>query len=183
MRFATLAKQAWLSALVHNYRMESVAAQRLSVASSTDDAASCLRDRRPDGRRRRNRALAAQRRNTAIQMITQGHTYEHVANALGYANRGTVHHIVQGALSSHEAKSVEDMRAKQGARLDSLLAAVWERAMTGDVQAINAAAKLVHAQCQLLGLVDKKSTKSREKRAKTVVLSSEDLEEMGFALH
>src|SRR4051794_12159467 len=77
--------------------------------------------------RRRNRVAAAQKRDRAIQLIADGHTYEEVAKTLGYANRGTVHHIVHGALAKHEALSAEKMRARQGARLDVLLAAVWDR--------------------------------------------------------
>jgi len=50
--------------------------------------------------RHRNRALAAARRARAIQLRAQGWTYEQIANELGYANRGTVCHIVNDALAA-----------------------------------------------------------------------------------
>ena len=171
-------RQEGVAATYHDV-MESVAAQRLSVARDADVEGDHLVDGRGDGRRRRNRALAAQRRTTAIRLITQGQTYQQVADALGYQNRGTVHHIVRGALAKEEAASVQEMRARQGARLDALLSAVWEKAMAGDPQANNTARQIVLAQCRLLGLIDAKVAKKLDKQL-TVVLSDEDLKVMGF---
>ena len=54
----------------------------------------------------RDRALAAWRRSEAIRLKTTGCTYEQIAEALGYANRGTVHRIVQQALDVREVESV-----------------------------------------------------------------------------
>ena len=43
----------------------------------------------------RNRALAAARRARAVELATQGMTYQQIADELGYANRGTVYRLVQ----------------------------------------------------------------------------------------
>ncbi len=46
----------------------------------------------------------------AMQLLARGRTYQQVADELGYANRGTVHRIVQQALETHEADNVEFFR-------------------------------------------------------------------------
>lgn len=43
--------------------------------------------------RHRNRALAVARQARAVQLATEGRTYQEIVDELGYANRGTVHHI------------------------------------------------------------------------------------------
>src|SRR4051794_14053932 len=86
--------------------------------------------------RHRNHALAAARRTKAIQLRTQGWTYEAIAQQLGYANRGTAFAVVRKALDTHEAEEVERHRSLEAARLDRLQASLWGRAMTGDVAAI-----------------------------------------------
>lgn len=43
--------------------------------------------------RHRNRALASYRRSRAVEMAAGGSTYQQIADALGYANRGTVHRL------------------------------------------------------------------------------------------
>src|SRR4051794_4745386 len=106
-----------------------------------------------DKPRRRNRALATQRRTRAIEMASSGYTYEQIARALGYSNRGTVHHIVHRGLAKQEARAVDQMRQRQGDRLDGLLAGIWSRAMHGDVRAVNTAARLIMSQCKLYGLI------------------------------
>ncbi len=35
-----------------------------------------------------------------MELATQGHAYQQIADELGYANRGTVHRIVQQALQA-----------------------------------------------------------------------------------
>lgn len=57
--------------------------------------------------RHRNRALAAERRRHAVDLALIGHTYQAIADELGYANRGTVHRIVKTALTDHEMDSVD----------------------------------------------------------------------------
>ena len=57
--------------------------------------------------RHRNRTLATARQARAIQLATEGRTYQEIADELGYANRGTVHHIVHDALTRDRKDAVE----------------------------------------------------------------------------
>jgi hypothetical protein len=107
----------------------------------------------PVAGRHRNHALAAARRTKAIELRTEGWTYEAIAQQLGYANRGTAFAIVRKALDTHEAEEVERHRSLETARLDRLQATLWGRAMTGDVAAIAQARRIIETRIRLLGLL------------------------------
>ena len=55
----------------------------------------------------RNHALAAARRTKAVQLRTDGWTYEAIARELGYSGRGAVHNIVAVALKTCTTEAVE----------------------------------------------------------------------------
>ena len=120
----------------------------------------------------RNRALAVARRARAIELRTQGLTYKEIAAELGYANRGTVFHIVTEALDGRQVQAVDELRSLETARLDALQVAVWGRAMDGDVPAGQAAVRIIMARCKLLGL-EGLSTLTTD-RPRTVVVPIDD---------
>jgi hypothetical protein len=102
--------------------------------------------------RHRNRALAAARRARAIELRTQGCTYDQIAEELGYANRGTVYRIISDALAEREHQAVDSLRFLESARLDSLQSALWDKAMSGDVKAARSILGIIVARAHLLGL-------------------------------
>ena len=104
--------------------------------------------------RHNNRVLADRRRTRAVELITAGHSYQQVADRLGYANRGSVHHVVQKALSGAATHAVAEHRQLAYDRLERLLQAVWERSLGGDLNAIRTAINVVMAECKLLGLLN-----------------------------
>lgn len=104
-----------------------------------------------DGRHR-NKALASARRARAIELRTQGWTYEQIADELGYANRGTVYSIVTKALAAHEAEEVENLRVTEIERLNRLQKSLWPLAEAGDVSAISEIRRIIMARVRLLGL-------------------------------
>ncbi|WP_270886539.1 hypothetical protein [Pedococcus sp. 5OH_020] len=126
-----------------------------------------------DGRHR-NRALAAARRARAIELRTQGRTYESIATELGYANRGTVCHIVSDALATHETEAISQLRLQETRRLDAVQAALWENAMAGDVAAALAILRIVEARCRLLGLEGTHGVAQSEKPRTVVVPPTAD---------
>src|SRR5450631_3759825 len=100
----------------------------------------------------RNKALAAARRARAVELRTTGLTYDQIAMELGYANRGTVYHVVSEALKAQTAEAVGLLRSLEVERLDNLQLAVWQKAMDGDVPSANAAVRCIMSRCRLLGL-------------------------------
>ncbi|MGO4599482.1 hypothetical protein [Terrabacter sp. 2RAF25] len=129
--------------------------------------------------RHRNRALATARHARAIQLATEGHTYQKIADELGYANRGTVHHIVHQALARDRSAVVEKHQQLELARLDALQVALWDKAMAGDVEAAREVRVIIMARCRLLGL-DERSTRPAGWTPRTVVLSADDRETLGL---
>ena len=102
--------------------------------------------------RHRNRALASARRAHAIRLVTEGKTYQQVADQMGYSNRGTVHRLVRTALEAQTIDSVTELRQLESDRLDALLYSVWDRAMAGDLNAVRVATGVVMARVKLFRL-------------------------------
>ena len=100
----------------------------------------------------RDHALAVWRRTRSVELKIAGHSYQQIAEELGYANRGTVHKIIKEALAGREADAVDMLRQVEVDRLNALQAAVWPRAMQGHLPSIAAAQKLIEARCKVLGL-------------------------------
>lgn len=123
--------------------------------------------------RHRNQALAAARRARAIELRAQGWTYEDIARDLGYANRGTVCHIVSDALRARTDQAVDTLRSLEAQRLDALQVALWDKAMAGDVNAAQAAIRIIVSRCRLLGFYGEGLLDSPEARPRTVVVPPE----------
>ena len=88
----------------------------------------------------------------AVELKTAGYTYAQVADELGYFSRGTAYNIVAKALREQTAEAVADLRDLENARLDALQLALWDAAMTGDIEAAVVIVKIVKARVHLNGL-------------------------------
>ncbi|MEO3939283.1 helix-turn-helix domain-containing protein [Dermatophilaceae bacterium Soc4.6] len=128
--------------------------------------------------RHRNHALASARRARAIRLVTEGQTYQQVADHLGYSNRGTVHRLVRTALMNETVNAVSELRRLESDRLDALLHSVWDQAMAGDLNAVRVATAVVMARVKLLGLEGAGSPPTTAGR--TVVLLSEERAALGL---
>lgn len=134
--------------------------------------------------RHRNTALAAYRRTKAIELAAGGHTYQQIADELGYANRGTVHRIVHEALEAQQVQSVELLREVEVRRLDALQVGLWDAAMAGDVEAAHACLRIIQARIKVLGLAEPGlDTRSRCQQPQTVILQENDCREHGCPEH
>ncbi len=136
------------------------------------------------GGRRNNRPLAEWRKARAVELATQGHTYQQIADELGYANRGTVHRVVQQALQAVQTENVEVLRAVEVDRLDALQRGVWDAATAGHVPATQAAVRIIQARARVLGLLQSgKPKRTRCKQPQTVVLQDNDCRKRGCPDH
>jgi len=137
--------------------------------------------------RHRNRALAGRRRVRALQLVSEGLTYQQVADELGYANKGTVHHLVQQELGAQLVESVDELRQTEVARLNALQVVLWDRAMSGDLQAAKLVVGIIMARCRVSGLLS--TTSPQVKRAssncgpRTLVISPTDCRHTGCPTH
>jgi hypothetical protein len=104
---------------------------------------------------RAKRAQVAERRAKAIAMVLAGVDYETIADRLGYASRGAAHTDVDRALAAYltDLKTeAGQLRETQAMRYQRLLAAVWPKALKGDLKAAETAARLVDRIVKLWGL-------------------------------
>ena len=136
----------------------------------------------------RDRALATWRRTRSVELKIAGHSYQEIAEELGYANRGTVHKIIKEALAGREADAVDMLRQVEVDRLNALQAAVWSRAIQGHLPSIAAAQRLIEARCKVLGLdvavkKDPKASWVCCQGPQTVVIRTDDCRWMGCKRH
>ncbi|MCA9241981.1 MAG: hypothetical protein KDA37_17340 [Planctomycetales bacterium] len=99
-----------------------------------------------------SRAIAAIKRTKVVEAVAAGATYDEAAEQAGYASRSGAYKALWRALGDRAAEAVDEHRAIELARLDALQAALWERAMTGDVKAAGMVLRIIEQRTRLLGL-------------------------------
>jgi transposase-like protein len=119
--------------------------------------------------------LAAWRQARAVELATQGMSYDSIARQVGYANRGTAYRVVRAALDKQTTEAATALLQQELDKLDALQAAVWPRAMAGEISAVQAAHKIILARCRLLGLGAAEDDKPSKTFSGPVVMTPEEL--------
>lgn len=96
-------------------------------------------------------ALTEQRRALAVELAVQGWSYAAIGQQLG-CDGSTAWRAVNGALRENVAENVAELRRLEGARLDALQGAIWQRAMVGDPEAVRVAVRVMERRARLFGL-------------------------------
>ncbi len=98
--------------------------------------------------------LASQRdkEHQAVQRALAGDSYEQIAAAVGYTNRGTAYTAVRRVLERREVEDAAQLRTLEGARLDRLQAAHWDLALAGDPKAATVVLRIFERRAKLFGL-------------------------------
>lgn len=104
------------------------------------------------------RTLAAARlkRVRAVELLARGCNYEQIAREVGYANRGSAHRAVTEALAEREIVAVDELRARELARLDDLYSKFHKEAVSGDPAAAEVLLKITAARARLYGISELK---------------------------
>ena len=124
------------------------------------------------------------RRERAVRLALDGHSYDHIANELGYANRSGAWKAVNGALRARTSEAVDEYRELEIARLEALMASCFPKTVKGDLRAAEMCLKVIGAEVKLLGLdtLDASDTK-----VESIVISAEhpirDLKRLIVAEH
>lgn len=104
---------------------------------------------------RAQQAATAKRRAQAIALRLAGMDFDTIAERLRYANRGAASKDIHRALEANrieERQQVETLREVEGQRLDRLQAAVWAKAIKGDLKAVETVLKVIAHRTRLYGL-------------------------------
>lgn len=108
-----------------------------------------ITDETPASKKRRE--LHQARRTEALALILAGLSYEQVAERLDISMRG-VYDMVNRTLHNAENRVVEEMRNVENARLDRVQAAIWPKALKGDIKAVDAYLKISARRAKMNGL-------------------------------
>jgi hypothetical protein len=102
-------------------------------------------------------AVTAQRRKQLIALKLAGMDFEAIADRLDYADDGAARKDFWRAIQRNrleEKEAVENLREVEGARFERLLAAVWPKALKGDLKAVEAARRLIAERIRLYGVAE-----------------------------
>jgi len=87
----------------------------------------------------------------ALRLRSEGLSYREIAERLG-VDTSTAYRRVQRALSAVPAEDVETHRALELDRLDALQRAVWDKAIDGNLNALDRVLAIMSRRSKLLGL-------------------------------
>ncbi|WP_431928559.1 hypothetical protein [Nonomuraea jabiensis] len=96
-----------------------------------------------------------ERRYQALQMRIAGVSNAVIAQRLGYSSPQLVSKDVTNALkkaAKQESMAAEELLHLEINRLDRMMASVWPKVIKGEVNAVEAALKIVNKRASLLGL-------------------------------
>jgi hypothetical protein len=104
-------------------------------------------------RRATKQALAAlDREVAALELRRAGWTYDVIARRLGYSNRSGAWHAVRAGLTATLVEPADALRTLELERLDALHAAIWDKAIQGDLASTDRVLNIMKRRSALLGL-------------------------------
>lgn len=87
----------------------------------------------------------------ALRLRSQGLTYREIAARLN-VDHSTAYRRVQRALDAVPLEDVTSYRTLEAERLDALQVAIWDRAIEGDLKALDRVLAIISRRAKLLGL-------------------------------
>jgi len=117
--------------------------------------------RRPNGRKLSRgaasptsafRLAAFQKQKQALELRLAGASYLKIADTLGYANKGGAHKAVMAALEKTIREPADRVRKIELERLDRLWFSAYQRAISGDVKAIQLCLAIMERRAKFQGL-------------------------------
>ena len=87
-----------------------------------------------------------------LQMRVQGMTYRQIAIACGLRSEMQAFEVVIAEIQKMTAEAAAEARKLECDRLDSLLNAIWPKAMDGDTKAVTTVLGIMQRRAELLGL-------------------------------
>jgi DNA-binding CsgD family transcriptional regulator len=106
---------------------------------------------RPTGVRNSSQEVR-DREAEVVRLRRQGMTFDDIADAVGFTNKGTAYTTWKNANARIIVEDVEEIRKLEGERLDTAQAAIWDDVLAGDVAAVNTLLRLMDRRSKLFGL-------------------------------
>ncbi len=92
------------------------------------------------------------RESKVFELRIQGFTFEQIAVEVGYQGASGAWQAYKRAKESFIFESVEEVRQLELMRLDEMMFALWDRAISGDLPAASCVLKIMDRRAKLLGL-------------------------------
>jgi hypothetical protein len=99
-----------------------------------------------------NRIAVAERERDALELRKAGRSFDEIAGALGYAERGGASKAVSRALAATIQEPADELRRLEAARLDALWGALYPLAIDGQLGAVDRCLAIQSRRAKLLGL-------------------------------
>lgn len=102
-------------------------------------------------------AVTAKRRSQLIALRIAGMDFDTIAERLEYADAGSARKDFWRTVQRNrleEKEAVENLRDVEGRRLDRLQAAVWPKALKGDLKAVETVRRLIAERIRLYGVAE-----------------------------
>jgi hypothetical protein len=106
----------------------------------------------PESKTSEKRLSEAARQTQALELRKAGVGFEVIAQRLGYRSASGAYYAVMAALKRTQQEPADEVRVLALQRLDRLLFAVWQKALSGDLECIDRALKIEARRAKLLGL-------------------------------
>jgi hypothetical protein len=110
----------------------------------------------------------AQREKLVLDLRIAGHDFDTIAQLAGYANRSVAWKAYRRALARIPQASAQQERQLDARRLDELLKAYWEKAVSGDGWSYDRILRGLERRASLLGL-DVKAGDLAQPAAQTLI--------------
>ncbi len=99
-----------------------------------------------------NQSLIAYREAVCVELAVKGHTFEEIADIVGYRTRSGAWRAVRRALNRRTAQAADKYLSQALVDLEAVQQRVWPAAMAGNVGAQRVAVRAIEQRCSLLGL-------------------------------
>jgi hypothetical protein len=107
----------------------------------------------PRHRRTDRRLIAARERaSRAVRLRTTGRTLREIAAALGYNSPQAVFYAIRSTLDRRESAAADEYRSLNLARLERMLLAEWQAALSGDDRAQKQSLRIIHEMNAVVGV-------------------------------
>lgn len=108
--------------------------------------------KRANGAGSTKKVTAAEKRARAVELRKAGATFEEIATAIPYANKGTAYKAVEQALREAVREPAQQLIELEVQRLDLMLRALWPSVVRGQLGAVDRALRVAERRARLLGL-------------------------------
>ena len=106
----------------------------------------------PESKTSERRLSAAQKRVRALELRTEGKTFQQIADELKYRSKASAYDAVTKGLEETLQEPADALRRVESERLDRMLEGLWPKAIKGDTWSVDRVLGIMDRRAKLFGL-------------------------------